>query len=124
MANGRTVELKAGGETYRFRLTVNEIIGLQTAFGVEKDEDFLAQLGEKLVSLPNLRMVLFYGLKGQHEDMTEEMAGDVMTEMGGLVAVGAFIRDALAWTLPPKVEGAGKPGKNEKKDRSAGVTTS
>jgi len=96
-------ELGEGNEkrTVIFRLGVNEMIGLQEALGLkENDEGFFAAI-EKPRGVATLRMVVRWALVHGQPEITEEEAGDIITELG-IPKIRRLIDDAVAWALPDK----------------------
>lgn len=117
------VDFEAGGETYTFRLGVNELINIQDALGLADDDArFLVAL-DNLRGFKQLRIVLYQGLRGRHPEITELEAGDVFTQIG-FAKAAALIGQALRWALPEKEADEGKQKGVGKSRPSRGPTSS
>jgi hypothetical protein len=116
------VEIKVGSEgaqkTLVLRLGMNELIELQDELGYkDRDEEFLEDLksGHALRSLKRTRTALRRALLHRQPDTTDEMAGDVITEIG-VPRTNTLLSEALRWSMPDRE--LSSPGKGE--GRSAG----
>ena len=99
------VDLGEGGErrTVIFRLGVNEMIGLQDALGLkEDDEKFFAAI-EKPRGVATLRTIVKWALLHAQPEMTDEDAGEIVTELG-IPKIRRLIDEALTWALPEKTD--------------------
>jgi hypothetical protein len=116
------VAFEAGGQSYTFRLGVNEMIELQNQLGLAgKDAEFLEVLGG-ISGFGQVRACIYVGLRKHHPEVTEELAGDIVTELG-MSQIPDIIRQALRWALPEKEEGAGG-GRGKPARPSRGPTSS
>jgi hypothetical protein len=116
------VEIQAGGEKLTFRLGVNEMVRIQDALGLaDDDQKFLLALSN-LRSFRAVRTIVHSGLLRDQPEMTEEQAGDVVTELG-MARVGEMIQQALRWALPDKKPDNGKR-EGQKPRPSVGPTPS
>jgi hypothetical protein len=102
------VEIGEGKDrkAYVFRLGVNEMIEVQTALGIENDEKVFSVLG-KLRNFKTVRTIVFHGLKGRTPDITEESAGEIITELG-MSRTHDIILEALRWAMPEPEKTEGK----------------
>lgn len=118
------VEVVLADKTLIFRLGVNEMIRIQDALGLaEDDAKFLTALSN-LRSFKAVRTIVFSGLQRDQPEITEEQAGDVVTELG-MARIAEIIQQALRWALPEKKPGAaGEKGGMAKPRPSVGPTPS
>lgn len=116
------VEVDLGsGKKLVFRLGVNEMIRIQDALGLADDDaKFLAALSS-LRSFKAVRTIVHSALLRDQPEVTEEEAGDVVTELG-MQRVGEVIQQALRWALPDRKPGGERRG--EKPRPSVGPTPS
>lgn len=104
------VEFEAQGKAWILRLGINELISAQNAVGLaDKDEEFLQALDNLSGSFRRMRAVVYHGLKGQHPDVTELQAGEIITAIGRFKMAG-FIVIALRWALPEAAPGSQEGG--------------
>lgn len=116
------VSVECGGKTLIFRLGINELIGLQDEWGMkDDDEKFLIALDEKR-SLKRRRSLVKAALIYAQPDITDEQAGDVVTELG-LPKIDEVLMETLAWALPPK-EPSRAPAKGKGEAASPGTLPS
>lgn len=92
-------DLKTPGKTYTMRMSVNAIIKLEEHFemGVNEIAEMLGD--EKRMRMSNVRTVVFYSLQDHHPDITEDEAGEAITEAGFAEASDA-LNKALAAAFP------------------------
>lgn len=115
MAHPRTHYIEVGEGPLRQRLGlflgINELILLQKAIGVESEAEFMAKF-EKLMgeSLSNLRKFFHQGLLREQPDMTEDQAGDLITELG-IEQASVEMRAMLKWVFPEPKPATAATGK-------------
>jgi hypothetical protein len=109
------VEFKSGGKKLIFRMGVNQLINFQGLMGLAGKDDELWEALDNLRSLNVVRKIVFCGLVSDQPDMTEEKAGDVISEMG-LPRVATLIIEALRWALPEKEAAPAEKGKARPSD--------
>ena len=84
-----------------FRLGINELIGLQDALGMKDDDErFLATI-DRPGSLKRLRAFAKAALTCHQPDITDEQAGDIVTQLG-IPKLRQIIDEAVSWALPDK----------------------
>jgi hypothetical protein len=112
------VDFEAQGKSWVLRLGMNDLIELQEALGYGEDDDkFLRELGQ-MRGMKKIRKIVFIALRGLQADVTEQVAGDIVTELGFQKIVG-LVSEALKWSMPDP-----QGGKDSGKARSPGVTSS
>jgi hypothetical protein len=98
------VALPIGDATYTLRLSVREMIAIETKYG----ESFNKAIGKILVGddtkVTDCVSLLNIMLKGNHPDMTEDRVCDFITEVGLSSMVDAMVKAITAAT--PKSEAA------------------
>lgn len=101
------VDLVAGGETYRLRLSINAIIEVETLLDVTimQVADMFSSL--QTVKAGNLRAVLWAALQENHPDIDLLGAGDIMA-LVGLPVIAAKLGESLQAAFP-KPEGKKSP---------------
>jgi hypothetical protein len=112
------VEIKASGGLLIFRLGINEMISVQNDLGLAEDDQGFLNTLDNMRSLKKIRTIVLNGLKRDHPAFTEEMAGDLITELG-IERMVEIIKQALRWALPDK-EAADTPKKGGKPRPSLG----
>lgn len=78
------VEFTVGEKTYTFRLGMNELVALEQTLGIK---DPIKALAEQQLGIGDLRALARAGLSRYHKELTDEEVGDLIDEMGGLVAL-------------------------------------
>lgn len=116
------VEIKASGGPFIFRLGINEMISAQNDLGLAEDDQGFLETLDNLRSLKKIRTIVLNGLKRDQPDTTEEMAGDLITELG-IERMVEVIKQALRWALPDK-EADAIPKKGGKPRPSPGAVSS
>ena len=111
------VDLVAGDKTYTLRMSINEIVQLETLLdmGVMQISAILSD--EANPRLGAWRSALWAALQGHHKGITLEGAGEIMAEVG-FPAVMSAVGEALQAAFPSN-EGARKP--NPRKASRAGT---
>ena len=99
--NRGEVALVIDGATYTLLYSVNALCNLEDRMGKPINE-ILATLGES-TGLKSLRTLLHCGLSQRHPEVTELIAGDLLS-FGNSQAITAKIGDALALAFP-KIDG-------------------
>jgi len=98
------IEFEAGGQKYTFRLGTNELVAIQTAWGIEPHNGSLFWERLRNVSAPSALLEVFtHGLKRSHAELSKAEIGDIIDTVGLEKAVTVFAR-ALKWTMPDKSE--------------------
>ncbi len=116
------VEIEAAGRKWTLRLGCNEMIEAEAALGV--DDGGLGIFLEQNRRMKNVRAVVFYALKRDQPEVTEEQAGDIITEIG-LHAMMVKVLELFTWALPEKKPGiGGEKGGAPKPRPSVGPTPS
>lgn len=118
------LEVQALGQRWVLRLSLNHLVGLCERYGLE-DEDMastLVKLGRKMDTLQGRRTAFFFALHGQHPEITEEQAGEIISEIGYRRS-GDTIVQALHWAMPPAETERGK-GQVAPSQSPAGATSS
>jgi hypothetical protein len=105
------VERQVLGKKVVFRLGNNEMIELQGALDLAgKDEEFLACF-DNYRDFRLVRMITFYALKKHQPEITEDQAGDIVTELG-LEEMAKIRKECLRWALPePEPRKGGAPAR-------------
>lgn len=117
------VAIVVDGKSLTFRLGVNEMISIQNGLGfADDDAKFLAAL-TNLRSFRAVRTIIHAGLQRDQPDLTEEQAGDIVTELG-MARVAEVISEALRWAVPEKKPGSGAEKKGGRGRPSDGPTSS
>lgn len=88
-----------GGRKLIFRLGVNEMIRIQDALGLADDDQKFILALSTMRSFKAIRVIFHSGLLRDQPDMTEEQAGDLVTELG-LPRAGEVIAQAFRWAMP------------------------
>lgn len=95
-----------------WRLGNNELIGLQDALGMKDDDERFLLTIDKPGSFKRLRTIGFWALKHGQPEITEEQAGDYITELG-VPRVRKLIDESLMWAMPDKSDAAPGPVKGK-----------
>ena len=97
------VEIGEGPDkrTLIWRLGNNELIGLQDALGMNDDDERFLLTIDKPGSFRRLRAIAFWALKYGQPEITEDQAGDIVTELG-IPRIRKLIDQALEWAMPDK----------------------
>lgn len=101
------VEFEAGGKTYTFRLCNNELIELQTAWGLQPHEGMEFWRRIKQRQGPSGILLIFQaGLKRNHPEIASdrEKLTDILDDLGLERQVTIYV-EALQWTMPQAKEG-------------------
>jgi len=98
----REVIIRVNGKEYTLRLGNNALCRFEAETGITAIK--LAALGPDEMEQRFMRALLWAGLKKHHPDMTLDMAGDLIDDIG-LDQTGEYIRDALSAAHPPPVPG-------------------
>jgi hypothetical protein len=110
------VSFKAGGKTLIFRMGVNQLLDFQGKMGFAGQDEKLWEALDDLRSLSVVRTIVFCGLAKDQPDITEEAAGDIISELG-LPRMASLIVEGLRWALPEKKEpGPGDKGEGRPSD--------
>lgn len=111
------VDLVAGDKTYTLRMSINEIVQLETLLdkGVQEISAILGN--DQDVRIGAWRAALWASLQANHKGLTLEDAGDIMGE-AGMPEVMAKVGEALQLAFPSD-EGGKKP--NPQKASRAGT---
>jgi hypothetical protein len=112
------VDFVALDKTWTLRLSMNDLIALQEKLGFGDDDDaFLTQLGQ-IRGMKRLRTIVHVALAGRQPDITEQQAGDIITEVGFQKVFG-LVTESLKWSMPDPEPAGAEGGK-----ASPGATTS
>lgn len=109
------VSLLAGKETYIIRFSSNALCELEDASGVSAIELANSLADETKFSIKSLRLILWAGLIGSHDELTLKNAGDII-DLAGLETVGIAVGKAFELAFPAANEEAGQEpdaGKNK-----------
>jgi len=114
------VELKTPDKAYTMRMSVNAIINLEDHFemGINDIADMLGD--EKGMRIRNVRTVVWYALKDHQPEITEEEAGEAITQAGFGQTVLA-IQKAMTAAFPEAAAKAGAEADNPQKAKRAGT---
>lgn len=107
------VSREINGETINFRIATNEWCELEDEFGKTTDEilkDFFAGVQQGSLTMKNLRKFFRAALSSSRPGITEEEAGEVMSDLG-LGAAGALLGEVILASMPQAEEGKSAPGK-------------
>jgi hypothetical protein len=92
--------------SYILRLGLNEMVELMTAWELpHNDLQALFTRLQLLKDLTVLREVVFHALKRDKPQITVEVAGDVITQLG-FNRAGELIVQAIGWAMPEEGEEA------------------
>lgn len=97
------------GETYTFRYGINALVVLEERMGCQTIKDLMARLNPSRLSFRDLRLLIQAGLTKYHPGVSEELAGELMDEMGGVEGALERILQSLQASFPdpePGQEGA------------------
>ena len=118
------VAFEAQGKTVSFRMDVNRMIQLQRRMGLAEDwQKFWKTLAAALddLDLPVLKKIVCYGVLEDLPEMTEDAAGDLITDVG-LPRILKIVAEGLRWAIPEKKEP--EPGEKGESRPSDGPTSS
>ena len=101
------VDFVAGDMAYTLVFSINALCSLEERLGVGVAE-IGAQMGESM-RIGTLRTIFWAGLVTRH-DVTEEQAGDIITQIGPNEA-SQLIGKAFAAAFPEAAKGTGRPQK-------------
>lgn len=121
MANPHKGELafEAGGKTYTLRFSTNAICELEDKL----DRSFLSISGDlaKAVTEPDkvrfgtVRAIMWAGLRDHHPNLTVEEAGEIMTQVGGMLPAVGLVTDAFVLAFPsPEAKDSNPPRPDQK----------
>jgi len=111
------VSFDAAGKTWTLRFGTNAICALETALGM----GFAAALallsdGTK-VRVATIRSLVWAGLSGAHDDLTEEQAGELIDAIG-IAKAGTLISEAVTLAFPAEGKAAAARPTNRQAARS------
>lgn len=99
------VELKAGGNTYTFRLTTNVLCEMEDHFDKTFNE-VMADLSDK-PSMKGLREVVRFALSENEPAPDAKQAGEII-DMAGSLAVSEALKKAIKVAFPDPESGESK----------------
>ncbi|HEU0045079.1 hypothetical protein [Sphingomonas sp.] len=107
-ANPIKGEVKLGNHTLLFDF--NALCAVEEAFGGRSLADVLGGMGDGNVSLRTFRTLVWAGLQAHHEGTSEQVAGNIIDDIGGpqaaadalTVAFGAAMPEASGEARPPQ----------------------
>ena len=114
MANHKgVVTLEAGGQNYKLRLSVNEIVDLENELDKSVNE-IAAMLGDAAkIRMGTIRSVLRAALKGGGHDMTAEQVGELIAEIGAGEGINKLSETFGASFPEPEGETENPPAKGQ-----------
>ncbi|MCL4822036.1 MAG: gene transfer agent family protein [Vicinamibacteria bacterium] len=89
-----------GAQTYSFRYGMNTLVVLEERLGCTTIYELMARLTPTRLSFRDLRVLIQAGLYKHHPDVSEEQAGELMDEMGGVEGTLERIMQALQASFP------------------------
>jgi hypothetical protein len=113
-------DFEVGDSTYSLHFTANGMCELEAAAGCSTMA-FLKRLDEAAassdLSIGDVRLLFWAGLKEHHPEITVQQAGSLMQELGGIDKAMALAGEAVAASMP-KSEEDGSAGKGKAKGAS------
>lgn len=106
------VSREIAGETIKFRIATNEWCELEDEFGKTTDEilkDFFAGIQAGTLTMKGLRKFFRAALSASRPGITEEEAGEVMSDLG-LAEAGTLLGEVIIASMP-QAEAKPAPGK-------------
>lgn len=91
----REIPLRALGREYTFRLGINAICRFEKEAGMAITSIDLSKL-----EMRTIRALIWAGLKDQHKDVSLDLAGDIIDDLG-LNQIMQLVPEALNATFPP-----------------------
>lgn len=126
MAKVDEKRFKALGQNWTARFDFNAQCDLEDRTGIgffefvspmmlqldEDDADNQEKIMEAVTGLrvSDLRLVLFFSLAGQHEEMTEKLAGEIIQDLGGVVGALEILAWAIMQAMPADGDEDGEKG--------------
>lgn len=111
--------VSVGGKTYSFRYGMNTLVVLEDKLGCKTIQEVMARINPGRLSFRDLRLLIQAGLYKHHPDVSEEQAGELMDEMGGVEGTLERIMQALQTSFPDPDPEAGE-GADPNAHRAAG----
>lgn len=102
------VALEADGKTYTLRLSVNEIVEIETELGMVLGEIIESVRNEATLRLGTVRAMLWGALREHHPEMSLRDAGDLVAKVGLGVAI-AKISETFEAGFPAPEPGRSNP---------------
>jgi hypothetical protein len=92
------VDLSHDGKTYTLKFSINALCELEDAMGLRFDEIFSA-LGERSMSMNELRSMLWGALRDNHPDIEKKVVGEIIEGMGVVKAI-SLVHEVITSAFP------------------------
>lgn len=99
---------EVGGKTYTFAFSTNALCAVEDHFNLTSIDELDKVIGAK-PSLRQIRTLFRIGLTDADPNMTDDEAGKIMDEVGGLEPSAQLVMQALTNAFP-EAAGSAKPG--------------